>query len=78
MKKWLSIGLLALGLSLFGHGVYMQAKAWLAQVLIEQAWQTTFSLLGMFRQLAFGPNFELRDLGYGLNRHESGFNTPMM
>jgi sortase A len=41
MKKWLSIGLLALGLSLFGHGVYMQAKAWLAQVLIEQAWQTT-------------------------------------
>jgi len=40
MKKWLSIGLLALGLSLFGHGVYMQAKAWLAQVLIEQAWQT--------------------------------------
>nr|MDC2856041.1 hypothetical protein [Ningiella sp. W23] len=41
MKKWLSIGLLALGLSLFGHGAYMQAKAWLAQVLIEQAWQTT-------------------------------------
>ena len=28
-------------MSLFGHGVYMQAKAWLAQVLIEQAWQTT-------------------------------------
>ncbi|WP_213608939.1 class GN sortase [Pseudoalteromonas sp.] len=41
MNKWLSIGLLALGLSLFGHGVYMQAKAWLAQVLIEQAWQAT-------------------------------------
>lgn len=39
MKKWLSIGLLILGLSLFGHGVYMQAKAMLAQWLIEQAWQ---------------------------------------
>ena len=39
MKKWLSAGLLIAGLSLFGHGVYMQAKAWLAQVLIEHAWQ---------------------------------------
>ena len=39
MKKWLSTGLLIAGLGLFGHGVYMQAKAWLAQVLIEQAWQ---------------------------------------
>lgn len=39
MKKWLSAGLLIAGLSLFGHGLYMQAKAWLAQVLIEHAWQ---------------------------------------
>ncbi|WP_165734566.1 class GN sortase [Pseudoalteromonas sp. C8] len=39
MKKWLSAGLLIAGLGLFGHGTYMQAKAWLAQVLIEQAWQ---------------------------------------
>lgn len=39
MKKWLSVGLLIAGLGLFGHGAYMQAKAWLAQVLIEQAWQ---------------------------------------
>ncbi|MBB1279293.1 class GN sortase [Pseudoalteromonas sp. SR41-1] len=39
MKKWLSAGLLIAGLGLFGHGAYMQAKAWLAQVLIEQAWQ---------------------------------------
>ena len=39
MKTWLSAGILIGGLSLFGHGIYMQAKAWLAQVLIEQAWQ---------------------------------------
>lgn len=39
MKKWLSAGLLILGLGLFGHGAYMQGKAWLAQLLIEQAWQ---------------------------------------
>jgi len=39
MKKWLSAGLLIAGLGLFGHGTYMQVKAWLAQVLIEQAWQ---------------------------------------
>ncbi|TMP03119.1 class GN sortase [Pseudoalteromonas sp. S3178] len=39
MKKWLSAGLLIAGLGLFGHGAYLQAKAWLAQVLIEQAWQ---------------------------------------
>ena len=39
MKKWLSAGLLIAGFGLFGHGAYMQAKAWLAQVLIEQAWQ---------------------------------------
>lgn len=39
MKKWLSAGLLIIGLGLFGHGIYMQAKAWLAQILIAQAWQ---------------------------------------
>ena len=39
MNKWLSAGLLIAGLGLFSHGAYMQAKAWLAQVLIEQAWQ---------------------------------------
>jgi sortase A len=39
MKKWLAIAMLIAGGSLLGHGTYMQAKAWLAQVLIEQAWQ---------------------------------------
>ncbi|MFY8274383.1 class GN sortase [Pseudoalteromonas sp. SSDWG2] len=33
------IGLLLLGASFFAHGAYMQGKAWLAQQLIERAWQ---------------------------------------
>ncbi len=39
MKAWLAGALLASGVSLLAHGSYMQAKAWLAQYLIEQAWQ---------------------------------------
>lgn len=35
--------LLVAGLGLFGHGSYMQAKAWLAQYLINDAWQQALS-----------------------------------
>ena len=40
MKINLTIILLLVGLGLIGHGSYMQAKAWLAQWLIEDAWQS--------------------------------------
>ncbi|MGS0534772.1 class GN sortase [Pseudoalteromonas sp. SaAl2] len=39
MKFWFSVFILVLGVALFSHGSYIQAKAWLAQHLIEQAWQ---------------------------------------
>lgn len=39
MKFWFSVFALVLGVGLFSHGSYVQAKAWLAQHLIEQAWQ---------------------------------------
>ena len=39
MRVWLSVFALVLGVGLFTHGSYIQAKAWLAQHLIEQAWQ---------------------------------------
>ena len=39
MIKWVAVVLLVAGLGLFGHGGYMQAKAWFAQYLINQAWQ---------------------------------------
>ncbi|KTF15748.1 class GN sortase [Pseudoalteromonas sp. H105] len=39
MKFWFSFFILVLGVGLFTHGSYIQAKAWLAQHLIEQAWQ---------------------------------------
>ncbi|CAM3905964.1 Class GN sortase [Pseudoalteromonas mariniglutinosa] len=39
MKTVFGIVLLIAGVGLFGHGSYMQGKAWLAQRLIEQAWQ---------------------------------------
>ncbi|MDN3378404.1 MULTISPECIES: class GN sortase [unclassified Pseudoalteromonas] len=39
MKFWFSVFILVLGVGLFSHGSYIQAKAWLAQHLIEQAWQ---------------------------------------
>lgn len=39
MIKWLTVVLLVAGLGLFGHGGYMQGKAWFAQYLINNAWQ---------------------------------------
>lgn len=39
MKAVIGAILLIVGLALLGHGSYMQGKAWLAQYLIEQAWQ---------------------------------------
>jgi sortase A len=39
----LAIALLALGGWQFGRGAWIQAKAWLAQVLIAQAWQRTLA-----------------------------------
>lgn len=39
----LAIALLALGGWQFGRGAWLQAKAWLAQVLIAQAWQRTLA-----------------------------------
>ena len=35
---WLSIFFILAGLSFIGQGFYIHAKAWLAQVLLEQAW----------------------------------------
>jgi len=38
-----AIALLALGAWQFGQGAWIQAKAWLAQALIEQAWSKTLA-----------------------------------
>lgn len=43
MKAVIGAILLIVGLALLGHGSYMQAKAWLAQRLIEQAWQVALT-----------------------------------
>lgn len=43
MKAVIGTILLIVGLALLGHGSYMQAKAWLAQRLIEQAWQVALT-----------------------------------
>ena len=40
-QLWLASGALAFGVWQFGQGSYIQAKAWLAQVLIKQAWART-------------------------------------
>ena len=40
-QLWLAAVALAFGLWQFGQGSYIQAKAWLAQVLIKQAWART-------------------------------------
>ena len=39
MKKALGLIMLITGIGLLGQGSYIQAKAWLAQYLIDQAWQ---------------------------------------
>ncbi|WP_462157477.1 class GN sortase [Pseudoalteromonas sp. GB56] len=40
------MGVFILGASFFAHGTYMQAKAWLAQALIEHAWQQSLERQG--------------------------------
>lgn len=40
-ERWLAIGLALSGLLLIGQGGWIQAKAWLAQRLLEQAWAAT-------------------------------------
>ena len=40
-QLWLAAVVLAFGLWQLGQGSYIQAKAWLAQVLIKQAWART-------------------------------------
>ena len=46
-RRWLVHAVLALllvfSVAQFAHGAYIQAKAWLAQVLIAQAWQQTLA-----------------------------------
>ena len=39
MKKALGLIMLITGIGLLGQGSYIQAKAWLAQYLIDKAWQ---------------------------------------
>jgi len=41
--KYLALALLLTGILQFGHGAWIQAKAWLAQVLIAQAWSRTLN-----------------------------------
>jgi sortase A len=41
--RWLVLALALAGAALFGQGAYMHAKAWLAQVLLERAWQRTLA-----------------------------------
>ena len=40
---WLSMALGFAGAMMFGQGAYIQAKAWLAQILIERAWSSTLA-----------------------------------
>ena len=41
--RFLALGLLLIGALQFGQGAWIQAKAWLAQVLISQAWSRTLN-----------------------------------
>lgn len=41
--RWLGAALLLIGATQFGHGAWIQAKAWLAQFLIAQAWARTLA-----------------------------------
>lgn len=38
VRAWLSVFFIIAGLSFIGQSFYIHAKAWLAQVLLEQAW----------------------------------------
>ena len=41
MRRWTLTVILLLGLAEFGYGAWIPAKAWLSQVLLEQAWAET-------------------------------------
>ena len=38
-----ALALLLVGVWQFGHGVYLEGKAWLAQLLLRQAWEETLA-----------------------------------
>lgn len=40
---WLLLAMTLAGATMFGQGAYIQAKAWLAQILIERAWSSTLA-----------------------------------
>jgi sortase A len=40
---WVALLVTLAGAVLFGQGAYVQAKAWLAQILIERAWSSTLA-----------------------------------
>ena len=52
MSRWLIVALLLSGLGLLGHGLYIPAKALLAQHLLQDAWQRT--LQGGVRERPWG------------------------
>lgn len=66
MKVWLAAILLLFGVSFLAHGSYMQAKAWLAQYLIEQAWQ----------QALITPNEEVKPWFYADSYVTAQLNWP--
>ncbi|MCB1055232.1 MAG: class GN sortase [Acidobacteria bacterium] len=43
VRRWLSVGLLLAAVAVGGKGVWLYAKAQLAQVLLERAWQETLA-----------------------------------
>jgi sortase A len=43
VKRLLALALLFAGLVLFGQGIYIHAKAWLAQILLERAFAETIA-----------------------------------
>jgi len=43
IRLGVTLALLACGVWQFGHGAWIQAKAWLAQALIAQAWERTLA-----------------------------------
>ena len=66
--RWLALGLVATGLWLSGDGLAIHAKAALAQVLLQQAWQAT-QLTGVpLRPWPWADTRPIARLSFGGNR----------
>ncbi|MFL7024174.1 class GN sortase [Enterovibrio norvegicus] len=63
LRKAVIFSVFMMGLALFGHGVYIQAKAELAQLLIAHAWESQQRTGGVHRPWPWADTYPIAKMG---------------